>query len=46
MITVLKNENDNHCHLWHSKISFMLSETVDSTSNRGKREWTIQELSS
>lgn len=39
MITALKNENYNHCHLWHSKFSFLLSETVDSTSNHGKREW-------
>lgn len=39
MITVLKNGNYNHWHLWHSKIYFMLSETVDSTSNCGKREW-------
>lgn len=39
MITALKNENYNHCHLWHSKFSFLLSETVDSTSSHGKREW-------
>lgn len=39
MITVLKNEYYNYSHLWHSKFSFMLSETVDSTSKQGKKEW-------
>lgn len=38
MITVLKNECYNHCHLWHSQFLFMLSKPVDSTNNRGKRE--------
>lgn len=38
MLSMLKNENDDHCRLWHSKLSFMLSESVDSTSNCGKRE--------